>query len=174
MDPGESFESAVEAAVAYVLPYLKLYPSTVLARHDDGTVDLEPDDAPMRGQGLQSVEIMLGVPGATVEPGPGSRCLLGFLDADPSKPRVMAWAYEANNSRVALDGGTAPVARAVGDVEVVFDDPIFVQGIVSGTVTPPSGPPFELTPTPFTGTVVFVGTDPVIALIQNGAAKVLV
>lgn len=72
-------------------PYLRLYPATVRAQAADGTLDLEPDDAAIRGTGLSGVPIRHGIPGVTVEISSGQRVLLGFEAGDPRRPYAALW-----------------------------------------------------------------------------------
>lgn len=70
---------------------LRLYPSTVVAQHSDGSVDLLPDDVEVRGRGTQHVPVRWGLPGTRVELQGGHRVLLGFEAGDPTRPFATGW-----------------------------------------------------------------------------------
>lgn len=153
--------------------FLRRYPSTVTTQHDDGTVDVEPDDAVVRGQGLQRVPIRTGVAGASARVDAGARCVLAFDDGDPAKPCIVEWQYAKGDAVVSLDGGGSSVARRGDLIDVLVQSPTPIAGIATGTVTIPGAPPtiVPVPPTPFVGTATLA--LPVIAQPIGGAPKVL-
>lgn len=161
--------------------YHRLYPAEVVLQRSDGTVDLAPEDEPMRGHGLQSVPISVGVPGTTLLVQPGTRCLFGFVDGDPRKPHVVAWAYQRDGAVVRLADGGAPVARVGDTVEPQFPPTIVAQAVIGGETVNPSPPPptVPVPDAPFTppGVTVQIIPGPTvlkpIGVIQFGNPKVL-
>jgi len=151
--------------------YHRRYSATVERDRGDGTFDLLPDDHAMRGTG-QAVPDRVGVAGASVRVEQGTRCLFTFADGDPSKPVIVAWEFKGGSATVSFDGGEAAVARKGDLVDILLGDPTPVAGLVQGTVLPPQPgpPPFQLPPTPFTGTATLSG--PVRAVIVGGAKRV--
>jgi hypothetical protein len=133
--------NALERFVRWVMRdtvYHGLYAATVELQHDDGSVDLLPDDDRVMGTGLSRVPIRHGLPGVTVKVVTGSRVLLGFVGADPRRPYASLWEPGTIQS-ISFHGGTRPIAR-VGDPVTVF---------------------FPVTPMPITGQLggsPFIGT----------------
>lgn len=84
------FVGLVERLVVPRLDPLALYPATVAAQGDDGSVDLRPDDARW-GQGLAAVPVRHGLPGVTVRVRVGARVLLGFEAGDVRRPYCSLW-----------------------------------------------------------------------------------
>lgn len=132
--------------------YHALYPCTVEGQAADGTLDLTPDDAAIRGTGTQNVKIRHGLPGVRVKVKQGARILLGFEAGDPKRPFASLWEPGAIEE-ISVDGGTQPVSRA-GDACTVFWPP---QVSVVGTT--PAGP--------FVGTMTITSSSS--ALIDTGA-----
>lgn len=90
----DRLRAALDALIRWTTreqPYLRLYPATVRAQAADGTLDLEPDDAAIRGTGLSGVPIRHGIPGVTVEISAGQRIMLGFEAGDPRRPYAALW-----------------------------------------------------------------------------------
>lgn len=90
----DRLRAALDALIRWTTreqPYLRLYPATVRAQAADGTLDLDPDDAAIRGTGLSGVPIRHGIPGVTVEISPGQRVMLGFEAGDPRRPYAALW-----------------------------------------------------------------------------------
>lgn len=104
----ESLEAIIEALIGRRLDYHALYPCTVASQASDGTLDLLPDDARIRGTGTSGIKIRHGLPGTTVEVGAGTRVLMGFEAGDPSRPYAALW--EAGD----VDG--IDIADAVAEV----------------------------------------------------------
>lgn len=90
----DRLRAALDALIRWTTreqPYLRLYPATVRAQAADGTLDLDPDDAAIRGTGLSGVPIRHGIPGVTVEISAGQRIMLGFEAGDPRRPYAALW-----------------------------------------------------------------------------------
>lgn len=87
MSLSEDFAALIERLTEW-RRFLALYPSAVAAVHDDGTVDLIPDDPTMRGNGGR-VLMLSGTAGAWGAPRVGDRVLLFFAGGDPSEPRAI-------------------------------------------------------------------------------------
>jgi hypothetical protein len=181
-EPTSWFARAVRWVMRDVT-YHRLYAARVVFQHADGTVDVEPEDEAMRGQGLQQVPVLVGLPGTDVRVEQGSRCLVGFENGDPALPRIMAWSYDANSATIGLAEGAAPAARAGDTVEGLITPPIVVQAVIAGTMQVPDpdepGEFIEVT-VPATAfdppglTVLSFGDPtPVTGVIQDGAPKVL-
>jgi hypothetical protein len=134
----------------------RVWPAVVERVGADGLVDVLPDDAEMRGSGLQGVPMATIDPATQLAPEPGCRCLLGFRDGDPRKPTIVAWEYAQDSATVRLAGGIARVARKgdVIDVLLPMGTPTAVSGVAAGVQTPPlPASPVTVPPTPVTGTV---------------------
>lgn len=139
------------------IDYSRLYPAKVVGQNADKTLQLEPDDALMKGAGLDKVPIRHGLPGVTVTVPPGTRVRFGFEAGDPGRP--YAALFESGSvTAVSLDGGARPLAR-VGDTVSVFLPP---EMAIAGTIT---------------GVGEFMGlltiTNPAIGIIETGAPKFL-
>ncbi len=89
--------------------YLGQYTCQVMAQAGDGSLDLLPDDARLRAEGLQSVPIRHGLPGVTVEVPAGERVLLSFDGGDPSKPYAALW-HAGQATRIVFSYGTVEAA----------------------------------------------------------------
>ena len=104
------------------LDYLALYPARVVVQNDDGTLDLQPDDA--RLPAMQRVPIRYGVPGVTATAAPGSNVLVGFEAGDPARPVAMLWEVSSTPKRsLARVGDTATtgfLSGFVGSTPVTF------------------------------------------------------
>jgi hypothetical protein len=134
--------------------YHKQYPCTVESQDAAGLLDLTPDDAAMRGDGLGKVAIRHGLPGVTVKVKQGARLLLGFEAGDPRRPYASLWEPGAIEE-ISIDGGTKPVCRE-GDSGTCF--------------WPPSVPVVGTTPAgPFAGTMTI--TSPAPAIFTSGAPR---
>lgn len=154
----------------------------VINQRADKSLELLPDDERIRGSGIDSVIIVPGIPGCTVEVPAGAGCYIEFAGGDPSRPYVSGWDHETALTALTLDGGTVAINPSGGDTElgdtpanavarmadvcqismsIVVPDP--TQGVA---LTSPAGP--------VTGTI---GTAPlpVIAVgqILTGKANVL-
>lgn len=148
---------ALERIIAHVTRdrvYLRSYECTVEQQNADDTLDLIPDDASIRGTGLQSVPIYHGLPAVRVRVSPGARVLLQFVGGDPTKPYASLW-RSGDIEEILFNGGSAPIARQ-GDAVAIYWPEVLVSGTAGGVAV--------------TGTVT-IGTQSA-GVIQTGASKV--
>jgi hypothetical protein len=157
--------------------YRRVYSATVQLDHLDGHFDILPDDEAMRGHGLSRVPVLVGDVGATVQANAGTRCLFGFANGDPRRPRIRAWEYEAQSGRIVFDDGAAGLARQGDYVRCLVGNPAPVAGLMGGTAFVPAPPgqpiPTPVPMTPFIGTVTGILPDTVHGEILGGARRVL-
>jgi hypothetical protein len=113
------------------------------------TLDVAPADASIGLPTLNAVEILSSVSSMTATPSTGMACLLVFLDANPSKPRVAG--IEA--------AGANPVAR-LGDQCMSFFPPTTP---IVGVIT------IAGVPNPFQGTVII--PNPITGTITQGSGR---
>lgn len=149
---------AIEAFIRWVMRdvvFLGTYEATVERQHADGSLDLLPDDARVRGTGTSNVPLRHGLPGVDVRVVVGSRVLLGFVGGDRRRPYAALWAPGSIES-ISFDGGEASVARAGDSVTVFWPPSCPVVGTIGGL--------------PFTGTMTI--TSPSVGLIDAGAQRV--
>jgi hypothetical protein len=107
------------------LDYTLLYPSTVLRDHGDMHLDLRPDHAALPD--LVRVPLRVFLPGAYVKVRPGSRVLLGFEEASPTRPVAYLW---ETGAVVVVEMNTAGGRRVRLDDEAsmtLIRDPVLVQ-----------------------------------------------
>jgi hypothetical protein len=164
----------IERLIRFVMrdaTYRSVYGGTVLVDHGDA-VDVQPDDDRMQGRGLSRIPKAAGLLGDESRVLPGLRCLFGFENADPRRPRIVAWEYKRSQAVVFLDGGGASVAR-VGDlVDVIVSGEVPVVGVAGGTTVIPGSPPtvvdVPMAPVGGLATVLL----PLQAVIQSGAPRV--
>ncbi len=107
------------------LDYALFYPSTVLKDHGDMHLDLRPDHTALPD--LVRVPLRLFLPGAYVKVRLGSRVLLGFEEASPTRP--VAYLWEAG-AVVVVEIGTAGGRRLRLDDEAsmtLIRDPVLVR-----------------------------------------------
>mgnify|MGYP000367240291 FL=1 len=116
------------AALTRRVDHLALYPCTVVAQRDDGTLDLRAEDERLGAPASIPYRTLRGL---SVAVAPGARVLLGFEGGDPSRPVALLWEL-----------GDATVIRVNnGDVKVARDGDATVNGTVSAITTPPAGTP---------------------------------
>lgn len=84
------------AGVRQEISYTRKYPCTVVAQNPDLSLQLLPDDAQMRGNGLNNVQIRHGLPGFDVHVNGGARVMLGFEGGNPGMPYASLWETSAN------------------------------------------------------------------------------
>lgn len=92
-----SVRSAMDAflkKIRSVTEYAYRYRCRVARQNGDGSVDVEVEDARMKGRGVGSCRIRAGVPGARIVVPAGARCLVGWDDGDPARPYVSDWDSE--------------------------------------------------------------------------------
>jgi hypothetical protein len=112
----EAYLSSAQSALSRFLgpikraiDYSRKWPARVSGVNGDGTIQVVPDDARIRGAGLDRVAIRTGFPGR-ITPQNGTRCLIGWEGGDPSRPYAEGW--DTNSVlEMSLAGGTLPNAR---------------------------------------------------------------
>jgi hypothetical protein len=145
------------------LDYALLYPSLVLKDHGDMHLDLRPDHAAMPD--LVRVPLRLFLPGAYVKVQPGGRVLLGFEEADPTRP--VAYLWEAG-AVVVVEVRTAGGRRMRLDDEAgvtLIQDPALVRVEAPVVELAGGGPPVARV-----GDMVQVGSA--VGTIISGSSKV--
>lgn len=147
--------TAIVQALMRPARYYAQHPAAVLSQHDDDTVDVLPDDATLRGNGLSNVPIRHGLPGVRVRVVAGSRVLLGFEGGDPARPYVSLW-DAASVEKILFNGGTAGLAR-IGDLVTIYWPVLDCVGTLNNS-------PAALTMIP---------ALPSPGIIQTGSSKVL-
>lgn len=124
--------SYLSATVVPTLDRSAAYWAKVVSQNGDGTVEVIPDSP--RLPSVSKVPIRLGIPGVTVKVAPGARCVLEFLEGDPTRPVVTLWGttsvleMDLSATLITLNGGVLAIARAT--------DPV-VAGPFAGTVVGP-------------------------------------
>jgi hypothetical protein len=73
------------------IDYSRKYPATVITQNADGTLQVMPDDAKIKANGLDRCEVFVGLPGTTLKVPHGARCLVAFSAGDPSRSHVEGW-----------------------------------------------------------------------------------
>jgi len=117
--------------------YLGRWPARVVAQHDDGTLDVVPDDPRVvvpRGIAYRTL------PGVCLVVAAGTRCAVVFEAGDPAKPVVDLWEL-GDVTRLVVAGGTHPAAREGHAVEVT---------LAAGSLIPPGSPGGPLPSEPLT------------------------
>jgi hypothetical protein len=92
------------------IDYSRTYPCRVVKQNADGSLQLMPDDAAMKGAGLDKVPIRHGLPGMKVKVPGGARAHLVFDAGDPARPFAALWEEGAVTS-ISFDNGQQPMAR---------------------------------------------------------------
>jgi hypothetical protein len=159
----ESLAAMVRVLTAHH-DYGALYAATVRNQQGDGTVGVDFDDD--RWPAVDGVALKVGLPGCSLKVSPGARCLVGFENQDPSKPRVMQWEASSllelvltaatkvtvSAPQVLLGDGTAAPIR-YGDVITLAPagvSPLAAAGglAVAGIATITPGAPQSANPVP--------------------------
>lgn len=128
------------------LDYCALYACRVVAQNADGSLELQPDDARMPS--LSGVPIRHGLPGVTVTVAAGSRVLLGFEDASPSRPFAALW-DASSVTEIKFNGGTKSIARVDDAVEIT----ITPANVVTMAMANAGGPVVAASPVTITGKI---------------------
>lgn len=121
------------------LDYAREYGATVVSQNADLTLELRPDVAKLKVPGRVPI---IGLPGVKVKVARGARCLIGFEDGNPQKPRARLFTADSlleidvgdATALVKLAGGGAPIARLGDVVQVVL--PLMVAGPYPVTLVP--------------------------------------
>lgn len=183
--PQDRFLAAVRAIIRAELPnltYLGVWSYTVMGVNGDGTVNAASSDPRAPLPALNNVPIAAGADGSTSVPTVGNECRIEFVNADPTRARVVGNAptvkvatIDATDTvnvgpsvtdAVRLGSGDAPVARNGDAVAVYFGTPP-AQLDIQGTFTVGS----PTTAGSFTGKITMSG--PACGVIITGAPKVL-
>lgn len=128
--PRQALEKFVRAIMRDVT-YHKHYLATVMSQAPTGTeVDVLPDDALFKGQGLSGVALDT-IPGVTATVPPGAKVTLYFDGGNRQKPRCR-W-VEGSPISLAFADGVLPVAR-VGDQVTVTVPPGVAGGPAVGFI----------------------------------------
>lgn len=131
---------AFRSAVRRVLPQqlLGAYQYRVVSRRVDGRLDLQKVKGGADLGDLSAVKVCPGVAGVDIDPMPGSKVIVVFLDGVPTEPRVTSFADLSDGAfvprSISFLRGTRPIAR-VGDQVTVFASPgipIPITGTVAG------------------------------------------
>jgi hypothetical protein len=155
----------IRAQAKQEVDYSREWPCKVVKQNADGTLQLLPDDAVMRGagRGLDHVPIRYGMPGMKALISAGARCHLAFAAGDPSRPFVCSWEYDpATVELITVLGGGQDQAR-VGDL-VQFGGVGTVVTFAPIPIPPPVGPLMPGVPY----LVSFGPTAPTLLLAQPG------
>lgn len=97
--------------------YTQLVPAQVLQDHGDHHVDLRPLDPDWPD--MVRVPYCMPAPGMQTRVRPGSVAVVGFLEADPARPVVIAWLRaELEWCRLASGAAIVELDAATGEVRV--------------------------------------------------------
>lgn len=153
--------------------YLGRWPARVVAQHDDGTLDVVPDDTRVvvpRGIPYRSL------PGVRLVVVAGARVTVVFEQGDPARPVADLWDPTDDVTRLVVAGGTHPAAReghatANGGVSVlavaVPGSPVTTDLHI--TYTPPGGVPQVITISGLPAGVTASGSHTITGEISEGA-----
>jgi len=89
--PAAIFAAQAKAASARAMDLTTVFSARAVLQHADGTIDLIPDDARIRGSGMTHVPLQTGAPGLKVTVTPGDRLCVWFQNGDASKPVAGLW-----------------------------------------------------------------------------------
>jgi hypothetical protein len=165
---------ALERFVRWVcrdVRFHRLYPGTVELDRGDGTMDVTPDDAEIRGMGLPPLRPRAGLPATKVTADKGARVLVGFEAGNPKRPYIAEFA--SGRGTVEIDGSAA-VACMNDPIEVLMTGPVGVQATINGYYVQPGTPPVvvPLPGVPLLGLpVVTIPPGTVTAIVQTGKPK---
>lgn len=115
----EPLKAFIEAMVGRRLDYYALYPCSVVSQSGN-ELEVVPDDARVKGFGLGSIPIKVGLPGYEVEVPEGARVLLGFEAGDPKRPYCAIWESATDVDQLTFDSGSEDVARTNDDVDAGY------------------------------------------------------
>lgn len=127
------------------IDYSRMYPSKVLKQSGDGTLELLPDSAKLRGNGLTRVPIRHGIPGLHVTVPAGVKVNLFFEAGDPKLPAASLWPDGSSVTQMKI---TTPTLIVDGDIQCTGEitaksqtAPVTVSGHKHPTALGPSGQP---------------------------------
>lgn len=129
----ESLNQLVRTAMPRA-DYQAMYAATVASQNADLTLELKPDAETLPP--LSKVPIRTGIPGVEAKVAKGSRVLIGFDSADPSKAYAALW--EKNSLTELVVTATAKVTVAapnvvVNSASVELGGTPAVQPVIKGT-----------------------------------------
>jgi len=110
----EDMAAFVETLVGNRIDYSRWYPAKVLKQAGDGSLELLPDAAKLRGTGLTRVPIRHGIPGVHVTVPAGGKVLLFFESGDPKLPAAALWPDGSSCQQIKI---TTPKLIVDGDIE---------------------------------------------------------
>jgi hypothetical protein len=110
----QDLQTVIGAQVDSRIDFTRHYPSKVVGQASDGTLDLLPDAAKMRGQGLKHVPIRHGIPGVTVKVPNGVKVMLFFEAGDQKLAAAALWPDGSSVSEIKI---TTPKLIVDGDIE---------------------------------------------------------
>ncbi len=142
--------AALIRSVTRRLDYACWYSAKVVGQNEDGTLELQPDDA--RLPSLSAVPIRTGVAGASVKVDAGARVMIAFANADPSMP--FAGLFEPGTATITFNGSTKAVGRIDDEVQVTISAAeIASLGLLSTTAGLAISVPPALTSVTVTGKI---------------------
>jgi len=114
LDRAKRFMTGIlESLIGHRLDYGAWYPSVVIGQSADlETLELYPDSAVIRGQGIARVPLRHGLPGCKVQVTPGSRVILFFEDSDPQQPAAGLWPTGSGVLSLSIESTVALTLKA--------------------------------------------------------------
>lgn len=125
----DAFLASFRALVRSVIPelrYLGLFDYSITSVNGEApsvTIDCEPVNSELGLPSPSQVPIQPSVSGITATPSVGMKCVLAFLDADPTKPYIVGFPSL----------GALPLVRLGDQVKVFLPPTLPLQGTVSGS-----------------------------------------
>lgn len=154
--------AALRAILQQLFPNIKfagLYEYRIVTQ-DGERLNLQPVRVSLGMPTLSRVMVRPGLPGCKAQHSLGSRVVVGFVNADATKPVVVSFEDAESSGFVPplldLAGGGPAVARTGDQVQVFLPPTLPVVGTVSGS--------------PFTGTITV--SNPITGQVTGGSAKV--
>ena len=141
---------AIQAIVAHVArpAYQQTHAYRVVQQGPDGRLTLQQvDRTDATPEFLRAVPVWPGLAGVRQAYAPGSVVLVGFVAGDATKPVVVGFAPGEQPSkttiaagRVEVGAGSAPAVLASAGLKKWLEDvTTYVNNLVPGTLTPPTG-----------------------------------
>lgn len=115
------------------------YPAKVVSQSADGSLEVLIDDARLRGDGLKSVPIRLGVPGTRCTVAAGARVRIHFDNQDQALPFAALWdTNPADVTLIEVGSGTGYLSRAekvATEFGKVSQDLATLKGAIASALT---------------------------------------
>jgi hypothetical protein len=73
------------------IDYSRRYPCKVVNQNADGSLQVVPEDAKIKGSGLDHCDVYVGLPGTRLKVPSGAECLVAFKAGDPSRAYIDGW-----------------------------------------------------------------------------------